>query len=226
MIEKNIVKIIFLFVASFITWKVGSLYIIPFAKANEITIAVIIAFLAVILIIIGKLTKPSPSSAKKTGSSTKKKSSWALLGKSWGLVKWPVIVTAIVFLIVLPVHSSLTKTKIVSYYPTAGTQTVCIGKESQKVHVKVGITYYEIPRLGRTLKNRMSVSTLGEWPNSETKKLLPVKHRKYGEVLVSSQPNNSIVKLDSDGCIEVKLNLPEMVKTVRGSKTRLQFTKL
>ncbi|GBE17062.1 hypothetical protein BMS3Abin15_00898 [bacterium BMS3Abin15] len=177
-----------------------------------------------------ELKDKSVETSAKTDSSAKKKFSWAFLGKSWGTIKGltiaTVIIVAITFLIILPVHSSLTKTKIVSYYPAAGTQTVCIGKESQKVHVKVGITYYEIPRLGRTLKNRMSVSTLGEWPNSETKKLLPVKHRKYGEVLVSSQPNNSIVKLDSDGCIEVKLNLPEMVKTIRGSKTRLQFTKL
>lgn len=167
--------------------------------------------------------EPPAQDQAKSQTETPKKKSWETVK---GLAIAAIVVIALVFLVILPSYSSLIKTKLVSYYPNADTQTICIGKGNQKIHFKVAKTYYEIPKLGRTLKNRLPVSTLGEWTNPETKKLLPVKWRKYGEVLANNQPSNSVTRLDSDGCLKVKLNLPKVAKTIKGRKTILQFTKL
>ncbi len=203
---------------SFIVYGLTSSYIPLLAGLVAMTV---IGFYPRLSKLKSRVIKPKSKSA--TQNQAPKKKSWKTVK---GLAITATVIAALVFLVILPIRASITRTKTVYYYPTADTQTICIGKKDQKVHFKVEKAYYEIPKFGRTLKNGTAVSTLGEWPSSEAKKLLLVKYRRYGEILLNNQPSNSVTKLDSDGCLEVKLNIPKVVKTIRGKKIVLQFTKL
>lgn len=202
---------------SIIAYGLTSSYIPLLAGLIAITIIVLYPQLSKLKSKIVKLKPKLPVQ----GQSPKKKS-WETVK---GLAVTAIVVIALVFLVILPIHASLTRTKTVSYLPKPYSQTVCVGKAGERLHFQIRKTYYELPPY-RIFKNKTALPTTGaRYLNPRMN--LPLKLQNYyGGILANGLPNNSVVRLDPDGCVEIKLNIPPSIRTVRASHTSLIFTRL
>jgi len=125
------------------------------------------------------------------------------------------------------VGSSQPKTKVVYYTPSAQPQDVYIGEGKWNFRIAAAKGYYELPKGGRTKARRTQIPITGEPSRNTTIPLLPCKSVDYyGGALVNLRPNHSAVKSDERGYVTIGLNLPKVIKEVKGKRVKLIFTSI